>query len=804
MSDYKELAVKYLKANKTRSIITIIGVAITVMVLYGGLNLAYSYLLNEREMTRHEKDYEFVLMADSRAQAEEIAADEMIEKAYIGSYEYTDWQTDALVDAGIPQKTLYKNAVYATGDNPYYMAKNMNAIIDKYGVGAELNVDLATLYFQDGTTDGSLLMVILWLILLVAYIFAIFAVGIIRNTVQMFMMEQIKDYGILRCIGATKGQLKKIVYIMGAVLECVGIVIGVAAGGLISLIVGAFKGVSAGYHLIVVVPVLICYLGDLYFVMRDNCKMIVKMSPISAVRGQFRIKTGRIRTRRKGLMGRVFGMEGEYARKSVLRSRGRYIKTIASLSVSIAALVAVVSVSGTMDSAVSQLDSEYGPYQVQAYEVSGQLQDIESVQACLPSAESLQRVSESRYVLASRKVYETKVYVTDIDALYSRYNDDYLETTMYGNMIETYKKMHDSDNSSAIVRMRLSAMSLRGMDAPAMEELKQYLVDGTVDVSKHGIVVVTGGSTEWSDDARDEDSFTYPMLRHVQINDYKVGDTIDIVNTDKLFTETQKAIDQAGISSTSENGSSDTVDDADARKRISIANEVYDRLVAEGDYTTYTVEGVIDLGDRLTGDFGIMAYTSLDNYFVETGYTENQISGVEYQIDSANITSREIVDLESELYTETGSLDFYLYLESIIALQGFKGFNRIILMIAALVFALGAVNIINATAGNLHMRRKEFAQLRVIGMSRKRLIKTVMMEGIMTVFWSNVIGILIGTAVYYIEYRFLRLFIQMGFVPSVTAIVVGIVLSWILVFGSIFVPLRRLPQSMAEDLTLEE
>lgn len=45
MGDYKKLAVKYLKANRARSIITIIGVAITVMVLYGGLNLAYSICL---------------------------------------------------------------------------------------------------------------------------------------------------------------------------------------------------------------------------------------------------------------------------------------------------------------------------------------------------------------------------------------------------------------------------------------------------------------------------------------------------------------------------------------------------------------------------------------------------------------------------------------------------------------------------------------------------------------------------------------------------------------------------------------
>ena len=802
MGDYKKLAVKYLKANRARSIITIIGVAITVMVLYGGLNFAYSYLLNAREETRQEKDYEFVLMTESKAQAEQIASDSQIEKAYIGKYEYTDWQVDEQTGSSTPVKTLYRNAVYATGDNPFHMEKNMDDIMDRYGVKAELNVDLAVLYFQEGTTDGSMLMVVVWLILLIAYIFAIFAVGIIRNTVQMFMMEQIKDYGILRCIGSTKGQLKKIIYLMGAMLECAGIVIGVIVGGFITLLVGAFAGVSAGYHLIAAVPVLICYLGDLYFVMRDNSKIIVKMTPISAVRGQFRIKTGRIRTRGKGLMGRLFGIEGEYARKSVLRNRGRYVKTIASLSVSIAALVAVVSVSGALDKAVEFLDGEYGTYQVQVYETPSQLQDIDSVEAGLPDAESLQRIADNRYTLAARKVYAANVYVADIDELYSKYNDAYINTTMYGNMLESYKKMYENDKSLAMGRMRLSGITLHGMDASGMKDLSQYLVDGTVDVSDHGIVVVTGGSSAWSDD--DEDSLTYQTLEHIQVNDYKVGDTIAIVNTDKLFTETQKAIEQAGIAKTGGDRADDTIADPDAEKRISIANEVYDRLVAEGDYTTYTVEGILDLGAMLTGESGIQVYTSVDNYLAETGYTESQISGMEYQIDSTRITNRSIDDMVSYLYTDTGAFDFYMYVENLRTFQSFKEFNRVILMIAALVFALGAVNIINATAGNLHMRRKEFAQLRVIGMSRKRLIKTVLLEGIMTAFWSNILGILIGTGVYYGEYYFIRLMFQMRFAPSVTAIVVGVVLSMILVFGSILIPLRRLPQSMAEDLTLEE
>ncbi len=138
----------------------------------------------------------------------------------------------------------------------------MEAMKADYGVDARLNNELAVLYLQD--SDG-LLGVVLILVLLVAYIFAIFAVGMIRNTVQMFTLEQVKDYGILRCIGATKGQLNRIIYRMGAGMELTGIAAGVLLGTFVSVILGFLKNVDVGFHIGPVIPILIAYLGDLYF-----------------------------------------------------------------------------------------------------------------------------------------------------------------------------------------------------------------------------------------------------------------------------------------------------------------------------------------------------------------------------------------------------------------------------------------------------------------------------------------------------------------------------------------------------------
>lgn len=42
------------------------------------------------------------------------------------------------------------------------------------------------------------------------------------------------------------------------------------------------------------------------------------------------------------------------------------------------------------------------------------------------------------------------------------------------------------------------------------------------------------------------------------------------------------------------------------------------------------------------------------------------------------------------------------------------------------------------------------------------------------------------------------------FVPAVGWVAAGFAVAFLLIVGSIFVPMKRLPKQMAEDLTLEE
>ena len=94
MTDYKKLAFYYLKAGKRQCIVTIVGVMITVAVLYTALNFGYSYVLQTRQEVRKEADYEIVFLSDDTEKLAQIAADDQILQAYNGAYTGEEYASD--------------------------------------------------------------------------------------------------------------------------------------------------------------------------------------------------------------------------------------------------------------------------------------------------------------------------------------------------------------------------------------------------------------------------------------------------------------------------------------------------------------------------------------------------------------------------------------------------------------------------------------------------------------------------------------------------------------------------------------
>ena len=110
------------------------------------------------------------------------------------------------------------------------------------------------------------------------------------------------------------------------------------------------------------------------------------------------------------------------------------------------------------------------------------------------------------------------------------------------------------------------------------------------------------------------------------------------------------------------------------------------------------------------------------------------------------------------------------------------------------------MNIVNTTASNLYLRRQEFAQLRAIGVSVRELRKMVMLEGVISVICANIVGDVLGFAVMMpLAKAALVLFMVKLTFPIIGA-VIGFVLSVLVMCGSIYIPMKRMSNRIADDL----
>lgn len=798
MTDYKQLAVRYLKGNKKRTILTVMGATIAVIGLFVLLNLGWSFLLHKREQIREQDDYEFVLFTKSEEQAKQILADSRVKNAYLGSY----------YDAGtVPFQNgrTVANALYVNTVNPYRMEAVLEDMEHAYGIEGKLNKELAYCYLNGGNANEVILF--LFLLLMLTFIFAILGVGIVRNSIQLSMLEQIKDFGNLRCIGASKGELKTFIYMEGAVMELSGMILGILFGTLISTVIGYMLKIKAGFHIVPVVPIAIAFLGDLYFVMQENCKVISHMSPVAALRGEFRIRQEKIKIRKSRIFGKLFGMDGDYAYKNLMRNPGRFIRTVFALATGIVLFMLGSGVNELVVDLMRDATESYGYYQIYFDVRFAPWNTREEVQKEFPPMDNLEGLAGAQGVTEVKRLYSSWIMLAGEDL-----SDHFMVKSA----------LRQNLKHSAISDMFISHAECYGYDEKAYERYRDVLVDGTLDISDHGIVLVNRLMPP-----DEEDGTVSFALKGKEATDYEVGDTIKIVNMLRLREEIQNEIEKWKVQhpkdaiTSSENsqkkvlesdtGFVDEEDDAATREQESdykgaledatyqIASRCWQQLVKEGEYETYTIEGIVEEEVNYPMSLSWEPYfiLPLEHYFALTGTDESQNNGMLFHV---------------EHYPWNDNLDKYNYFDGYgdYHYSGYGGLMEIMktirlvimvgLSIVLFILSMCSVNIMNTAASNLQIRKKEFAQLRVIGVSKKRLVRIVLLEGVIAAFVANLIGIGIGGGITYLLSRFLNRMLGIRYHFPVWTTVLSIVLSLTLLCGSLYFPLKGLKQDIASDL----
>lgn len=817
MKNYKMLAVRYLKMNKKRSLLTILGVVITTVILFTILNLGLCFLLAQREKEREAENYEIVLMTETEDQINQLLADNRVKSAYVGPYYWYSYNRDE----------LYPNALYINTSNPYKMNTIFDQLCSEYGLEGRMNSDLAWTYMQG--YQGNLIIVMILTVLLVSFVFAIFGVGIVRNSIQLCTLENIKDYGNMRCIGASRRQLKRIIYVQGAILETIGVVAGCLLGTVVSIVVGMIIKIPMGFHFLPMAAILVVFLGDLYFAMGENDKLIRGMTPVSAIRGEYRIHKEKFKLRDKNLFRKLFGVEGDYAYKSVMRNPGRFFRTVAAMVFGIGAFMAIAGIMNSINQFMKAQTEQYEYFQI-FFETPLDVEDTaDQVQSTLPPVAGLEKMSELESITEAKRIYSSEIWLADPDAYYDKYKWD-------SGIYDLWAEAREDAGSDEAADMRLKWLSdavagiyCYGYDDMDFQRNQSALVEGTLDVSENGIVIINEGRV-----MGEEMETLGPEYIDVVFTDYKVGDTIDFVNMQRFRSEVLVQLEELEIEfqeerqqiedeyrNTEELG--EMLNDCEVKfdkKRHEIIYDCWQKLIQEGDYKTYTVEGILKKDVNHASPFteaSMRVVLPMEQYFALTGTDETMNTGMQYHVQRYPNNKKlyntycEVIDNFSQgsymfgIITvgggEMSECSVSAYPELMERLRTAKNDMWYVVLVVAFVVSMAALNIINATASNLYLRRKEFAQLRVIGISKKRLMKMVLLEGVITTLVADLLGILLGcilsAGLYNIVTVLFGAAYQFPFVPAL----IGVLASVLLLCGSIYVPLKGLGQNMAVDLT---
>ena len=189
----------------------------------------------------------------------------------------------------------------------------------------------------------------------------------IKNSFDISITEKIKQYGMLRSVGATKRQIKKNVFYEATILGLIGIPLGVLLGYLASYILIIISNyyltdmIEAGFKLefvfsmIAVLVAIVLGIVTIYFSAFRSAKRASKVSPIDSIRNSANIKINPKKIKSPKFIKKIFGMGGEISFKNLKRNKKKYRTTVISIVVSVFVFIAL---SGFMGLAFQEVDNE--------------------------------------------------------------------------------------------------------------------------------------------------------------------------------------------------------------------------------------------------------------------------------------------------------------------------------------------------------------------------------------------------------------------------------------------------------------
>ena len=582
-------------------------------------------------------------------------------------------------------------------------------------------------------------------------------VAVIYNSFQISVVERIKQFGLLRAVGTTPMQIRKIVLREATILAAIAIPLGLLCS--IITIYGmniAFKLVGADSVMpmkISISPMVLCIsaaigLIAIYLSALVPAFFAGRISPLNAISGRTSITKEKIKRRKNRVIQKIFGFEGALAAKNIKRNRKRYRITVFSIVISV---VLFVTFKSFMDMSLN---------------ISSDLNESKDIHFSV--VKSNDRNETENFI--NSKIEDDVKSLKSVDKVYRVFNSYFFDMTISKNSevkeIQDMKNIYKKSTLDGVEKTLIES-SIAIYDVDSLEASKKYVKSGNIDIEKlnseNGVILIN--KNRISNQNTKKDYFG-------PIADIKVGDEIDLQYDAFKQGESNKVKVEFGKGKVNK-----------VKVMAILENEPFNFRGSSDGLKIITTE---ELGKKLTDEKGIKP-VNLNIVLKDVKKEEAGKIGIENAIKS-NSSLQVINNIDDNRTTKSITLMIQ------ILLYGF----------VLVVSLIGSVNIINTLTTNIILRKREFATLKSIGLTQKGLKKMIVLEGLLYGIVGTIYGSIIGCGISFLMFKAMGNFREMGWSVPWEAIVIAGIASIVISYISVLSPLSRIKKENLIEAVRED
>jgi putative ABC transport system permease protein len=586
-------------------------------------------------------------------------------------------------------------------------------------------------------------------------IVVISTIAVIYNAFQISVVERVKQFGLLRAVGTTPKQIRKIILREAGFLASLGIPIGIGCG--IVALYGidlAFK-IIGGEGMVLISPkismdvVIISSIVGLFSIYLSALLPAIfagKISPLVAISSRNSITKEKLKRRKSLVIGKLFGFEGALASKNIKRNRKRYRTTVFSIVISVTLFI---TFKAFMDMSLN---------------VYSEINESSNIHfSVLPSGNENLETN-----VISENIIEDINRLPQLETFYKVYNPYFFD-----GAIDKSKELESIRNIGGIYNnikyneqdKTLMGASLVIYDENSLEVTKKYLKDGNINIDnlnqENGVIII-GKNRIYNTET--DNNFYGP------ITDLKVGDEILLQVNEDRFGEDQEKL-QFG------KGKVDKV-----KVLAVLQRDPFKYRGTETDIKMITTKAV---ADKLVNKNSKPAGVNIK--IKDKKFEDEALKGLEDIINKAgDLKLINIIDQNRKTKSAILMIKILLY-----------GFVIVVSLI-------GSVNIINTLTTNIILRKREFATLKCIGLTQRGLRKMIILEGMLYGIMGSIYGSIVGSIFSYAIFNGINAVREQSYELPVTAIGIAATGAILIGYISVLAPLKRMKKENLIDAVRED